>query len=103
MDEERIFYQELGDRKLDFKLGRALTNPLGTWRDIRALGKRLKAKGPEGGIQGNLVGEGLTLGGILVVGPENEVIYQYKEETGQEIPIEEIAAALAKLAGARAE
>jgi len=31
------------------------------------------------------------------------VIYQYKEETGQEIPTEEIAAALAKLAGARAE
>lgn len=75
-----------------------MTNPLGVWRDLKALGVRLRAKGPEGGIEGNLVGDGLTLGGILVLGPQSEVIFQYKEETGQEIPTEEIAAALAKLA-----
>ena len=103
VDEERVFYQELGDRKLDFKLGKAIRNPLGTWRSFKALGERLKAKGPEGGIQGNLVGEGLTLGGILVVGPDDEVIYQYAEETGQEIPTGEIAAALAKLTAAQTD
>ena len=95
MDEERIFYQELGDRKLDFMLRRLFTNPVGVWRDLKALGARLKAKG--GGIEGNLVGEGLTLGGIMVISPSSEVLYTYREVTGQEIPRDEIAAALDQL------
>ena len=56
---------------------------------------RLKEKGD---IQGNLVGEGAIRGGILVISPQNEVLYRYDEETGQEIPAAEIAAAVAKLA-----
>jgi len=94
VDEARTFYQELGDRKIDFKLGRLFTNPLGTWRDLKALGERLKAKG---NIEGNLVGEGLTLGGIMVISPSGEELYTYREVTGQEIPKDEIAAALDKL------
>lgn len=95
VDEERVFYEELGDRKLDFPLRRLFTNPVGVWRDLKALGARLKAKG--GGIEGNLVGEGLTLGGIMVISPSSEVLYTYREVTGQEIPRDEIAAALDQL------
>ena len=94
VDEERVFYDELGGLKLGLPLGEIFTNPLGVWRDFKALGERLKEKK----IDGNMVGDGLTLGGILVIGPKNEVLYQYKEETGKEIPTKEIADALARLA-----
>lgn len=67
------------------------------WRDFKALGERLKAKK----IEGNMVGDGITLGGILVISPQNEVLFAYKEETGQEIPTAEIAAALASLAASQ--
>lgn len=61
---------------------------------MKALSERLKSKG---GIEGNLVGEGLTLGGITVISPTGEELYTYREETGKEIPRDEIAAALDKL------
>lgn len=94
VDENRVFYQELGERIIDFKLGRLFTNPLAVWRDFKALGRRLKAKG---NIEGNMVGEGATLGGILVVNASGELVYRYDEDTGQEIPRDEIEAALSKL------
>lgn len=43
------------------------------------------------------MGEGLTLGGIMVISPSGEELYTYREVTGQEIPKDEIAAALDKL------
>lgn len=95
VDDERTFWDELGNNIIDFKLGRLFRNPLGVWRDLKAVGARLKEKGD---IQGNLVGEGAIRGGILVISPQSEVLYRYDEETGQEIPAAEIAAAVAKLA-----
>lgn len=94
LDEEKIFVSELGERSIDFKLGRIFRNPIGVWRDFKALGQRLKAKG---GIEGNMVGEGVTLGGILVVSQSGELLYRYDEDTGQEIPRDAIAAALSQL------
>lgn len=88
----------LGDRKLlgDFNWW-SLLNPLNVvrlWRDIKAGGARLKDKG----IEMNMVGEGLIQGGIIVVGPGDQgVLYRYLEETGSEIPVEDIKAALAPL------
>ena len=52
VDDERTFWDELGNNIIDFKLGRLFRNPLGVWRDLKAVGERLKEKGD---IQGNLV------------------------------------------------
>ena len=41
-------------------------------------------------LEGNFRGEGLVLGGILVISPKNGVVYTYFEETGKEIPRQEI-------------
>ena len=89
-----LFFNDGGDGDFRGRTENIFTNPLGVWRDFKALGERLKEKK----IDGNMVGDGLTLGGILVIGPKNEVLYQYKEETGKEIPTKEIADALARLA-----
>ncbi|KAJ8601302.1 hypothetical protein CTAYLR_007222 [Chrysophaeum taylorii] len=92
LDEERDFYAYLGNRKLitlRSALG-ALLRPDKFYRGLRAVNQRVEAKG----IDGNMVGEGLTQGGVLVVAPDGQVRYTYLEKTGQEIPVDEINAAL---------
>lgn len=96
LDEARAVYKEvLGNKKLSLPIGKMLFSPLTTWREIKAMGARTKEKG----VEGNMAGEGLVKGGILIVGPGGtDVIYSYAEETGSEIPIKEIEEALGKLA-----
>ena len=55
----------------------------------------MKAKG----IDGNMKGDGLVQGGIIVIGPSPacDIVYTYREETGIPIPIDEIDAAIAKV------
>ena len=67
------------------------------WTDMQSLGARLKDKG----VEGNMKGDGLVQGGIVVVGPAPEcaVLYTYFEETGKEIPVLELDAAIAKAVG----
>ena len=57
------------------------------------MGARLKEKE----VEGNMVGEGLVLGGVLVVDKAGSIQYMYKEETGSEVPVEEIKTALGAL------
>jgi len=94
LDQERAFYDYLGSRKIDFKLQRLLFDPLGVWRDIKELGVRTKAKG----VEGNMVGDGLVQGGILVLDRHGSPVYTYREVTGSEIPSSEIVAAMERLA-----
>jgi len=96
LDERKAFYAFLGNRKLVTPrsfLG-ALVRPLGTWRALRRIGDRLKEKK----IEGNMVGEGLLLGGVLVVGRDGAIAYAHPEETGTPAPREAVAAALDALA-----
>jgi len=44
-----------------------------------------------------MVGEGLILGGVLVVDRTGAVTYSYPEKTGSPAPVEEIEEALAAL------
>ncbi len=90
-----MYKEVLGNKKLSLPIGKMLFSPLTTWREIKAMGARTKEKG----VEGNMAGEGIVKGGILIVGPGGtDVIYSYAEETGSEIPIKEIEEALGKLA-----
>mmetsp|Transcript_74322 Transcript_74322/g.124034 ORF Transcript_74322/g.124034 Transcript_74322/m.124034 type:complete len:89 (+) Transcript_74322:432-698(+) len=75
-----------------------LLNPF-KWGELRAsikeMGKRMESKD----IDGNLKGEGIVQGGVIVVGPSPacKVTYTYLEETGSELPLSDIEAAVLQL------
>jgi hypothetical protein len=81
LDSEKTFYSYLGDKSL---LSQPLHswNPFRLWSDYQYLKTRLETKG----IEGNLKGEGLLKGGLLIMKPPNEVFYQFEEQTGSEMP-----------------
>ncbi len=54
------------------------------------MSSRLKEKG----LEGNLKGEGLVQGGIIIFGKDGEAKYAYREETGSPLPVDEILSAL---------
>mmetsp|Transcript_125723 Transcript_125723/g.361446 ORF Transcript_125723/g.361446 Transcript_125723/m.361446 type:complete len:85 (+) Transcript_125723:505-759(+) len=58
-------------------------NPYKWWKGFKEIGKRLKEKN----IEGNMKGEGLTTGGLVIFGVDGKAKYMYKEDTG--IPIDE--------------
>lgn len=97
LDEERKLYDALGSRKLSLPLGKLILNPLQTYRDFKALGARTRAKG----LEGNMQGEGLILGGVLVVSAKGDVVYTYLEETGSELPLTEIGKAIDSLSASK--
>ena len=93
LDEEQGFYEALGSRQITKDLD-------GTWNILKwiegfkQIGIRIKEKNIEGRAGGN----GLVLGGIFVINPdendENAIVYTYKEATGKEIPGKEIGDAV---------
>ncbi len=60
---------------------------LAKWRKTA---KRLKAKD----IETNYKGEGLTKGGVIIFAPDGTPKYAYYEETGKELPVQDIMAAV---------
>mmetsp|Transcript_6054 Transcript_6054/g.9175 ORF Transcript_6054/g.9175 Transcript_6054/m.9175 type:complete len:85 (-) Transcript_6054:218-472(-) len=72
------------------KLKLTTWNPLRLYRGYKDMSKRLKEKT----LEGNLVGEGLVQGGIIIFGKDGKPKYAYEEETGSEIPVDDIVAAL---------
>lgn len=48
------------------------------------MGERLKEKE----IEGNMVGEGLTLGGIVLFDKKGVAKFAYVEETGNDLPVQ---------------
>jgi len=89
LDSDLAFYKALGDRKLRIPL-RSLLNPFRAYRTIKEMNARLKARN----IEGNLVGEGITQGGVIVFDGEGKVRYAYLEETGSELPVVDILSAV---------
>lgn len=95
IDEDKAFYAYLGNRRL-LTLGGTLKALLLPWRTvgaIRDIGKRMTAKN----IEGNMIGEGLLLGGVLVVDKAGKIIYSYQEKTGTPAPVDAVEEALARL------
>ncbi len=94
IDEHRTFYKFLGDRRLSVSWS-YLLNPFKLFGAFRDINQRLKDKN----VAGNLAGEGLVQGGILIIGPGDDanILYQYAEETGNEIPLEDFEEGLRRL------
>jgi len=80
-DENQEFYQALGKRKLSL-------NPFSIYKMYKA-SKRLKEKK----IEGNLTGEGLVQGGVIIFGKDGKPKYCYEEKTGEELPVSDILTA----------
>lgn len=97
LDEERTLYSLLGERKIGLPMGKVL-NPF-KWGELKAELKTMQARMESKGVDGNMKGDGLVQGGVLVVGPspECEVLYTYLEETGSVLPVDEIEAAVKTL------
>ena len=55
-----------------------------------SISKRMKQKG----ISGNLTGEGIKQGGVVLFDKNGQPRYAYREKTGTEIPLEDILAAV---------
>lgn len=96
-DENLDFYRAFGDKKIteDISLW-SLLNPFKLYRGMKDMGKRMKEKG----LEGNLVGEGLKKGGIIVFGSDGEPKYAYPEITGEALEIDDILTALKEVSGA---
>lgn len=89
LDETKAFYDALGNRKITELEGS--WNPIKVFEGFKAIGERIKAKN----LEGNMRGEGLILGGIIVIDPkQKEAVYTYYESTGKEIPNDDIIAAV---------
>mmetsp|Transcript_54386 Transcript_54386/g.170926 ORF Transcript_54386/g.170926 Transcript_54386/m.170926 type:complete len:157 (-) Transcript_54386:58-528(-) len=81
-DEEQLFVKEMGDRKIQFRFKNPWWKPWAIWGEIQEGLKKLKDKG----VEGNLVGDGLTQGGVLCIGPGDQgVTYAHFEENDPDI------------------
>jgi hypothetical protein len=67
-------------------------SPCGLYSDLSRLQHRIK----DGGIDDyNLsVGDGWIKGGILLIGPNEGIVYQYPEMTGSPLPLDDIEQAV---------
>lgn len=86
-DKTYAFYQALGDRKLGVQFA---LNPLALLDLLCNAFSRLSSKG----VEGNMVGEGFTQGGLIFFGPDGEPKFAYEEETGKDVPIRDLVAVI---------
>ena len=97
INEGRELFSMLGDRKIGLPMEKLL-NPF-RWGEVKSDLAVMKERMESKGVEGNMKGDGLVQGGVLVVGPAPacEVRYTYYEETGSELPVQEIDAAVKDL------
>lgn len=88
MDASLQFYEAMGKRKITTL---RTWNPLRLYRSFKAMQARLANKTS---LTGNMVGEGLVQGGMVVFDKQGDARAVYLEETGREPPIDDILAAL---------
>jgi len=85
------FYRAFGDGKITNHLSWwTILNPYRIYKGMKAVSKRMKSKN----LEGNMIGEGLKTGGIIVFGSDGEPKYAYTEITGSALEIDDIVAAL---------
>lgn len=82
LDESLTIYKGLGERKMGF-FGLSKLVFKGVFGSMTS---RLKKKK----IEGNMIGEGLVQGGVIIFNKDGNPVYSYQEITGDELPIEEI-------------
>jgi len=90
-DENLDFYRSFGDKKITSSMSWwSLLNPYKIYKSMKAIGQRMKSKN----IEGNMVGEGLKTGGIIVFGNDGKAKYAYPEKTGYTLETTDLLAAL---------
>ena len=82
-DKTYAFYQALGDRKVGVQFA---FNPLALLDLLCNAYSRLTSKG----VEGNMLGEGFTQGGLIFFGTDGKPKFSYEEETGKDVPIQEL-------------
>jgi len=98
-DENLDFYRAFGDGKITDHLSWwTILNPYKIYKGMKQMSKRMKSKN----LEGNLVGEGLKTGGIIVFGSDGEPKYAYPEITGSALDTDDIVAALQAVSGTSA-
>ena len=100
LDSEQDFYKALGSRAIKINT----KNPIRIAKDIFSIQKRMKAKG----ISGNLRGDAVLLGGVMVVnkgGPVSWISYEDGDSMsfGKPFNEDELVAALSAAAEASAQ
>jgi hypothetical protein len=88
-DADQQFYNLLGSRNLFTDNSIPSWNPFSIYSSYQNLKARLRSKS----LKGNMAGEGIRLGGIIIAAPGRDIVYTYLEKTGQEIPENEIVEA----------
>lgn len=87
-DEGLVLYNEFfGQRKIKL----TTYNPFKLYKGYTDMNKRLKEKS---GLDGNMTGEGMIQGGLIIFDKEGNVRYAYEEIIGDELMIDDIVAAL---------
>jgi len=91
-DENLDFYNAFGSNKkiTDSLSWSTLLNPFKIYKSMKQMNQRMTSKG----LEGNLVGEGLKLGGIIIFGTDHQPKYCYPEITGSELNLDDILAAI---------
>lgn len=85
-DADKTFYKALGGGKVVKGNLLAFANPFSAaWKNARRATKSVK--------DSNLVGDGLTMGGLFIVGTDGGVVFKHVEETfGQHASCEQVRA-----------
>jgi hypothetical protein len=86
-DDGLVFYNDFfGKRKLKL----TTYNPFKLYSGYNSMTKRMNEKK----LEGNLKGEGLVQGGVIIFDKNGKARYAYEEETGKELAMDDIIAAL---------
>ena len=85
-DESKVLYDALGGRTLQL----TTWNPLRWITALREMSARQRAKG---NLSGNMKGEGMVQGGVVIFDSRGNPRYAYQEDTGSELPIEDLLTA----------
>lgn len=90
-DDGLVFYNDFFGKRSIFSF--TTYNPFKLYGGYKEMTKRLSDKK----LEGNLVGEGIVQGGIIIFDKHGKARYAYEEETGKELDMEDIVASLKAL------
>lgn len=95
-DKSYAFYQALGDRKVGLSL---VFNPFSLLGAMCDAWNRITSKS----VTGNMKGEGIVQGGIIIFGKDGKPRAMYEEDTGTDLRVADIVTALKAVREQQAE
>mmetsp|Transcript_4435 Transcript_4435/g.9587 ORF Transcript_4435/g.9587 Transcript_4435/m.9587 type:complete len:129 (-) Transcript_4435:210-596(-) len=87
-DDGLVLYNDFFGKRSIFRL--TTYNPFKLYGSYKEMTTRLKDKK----LEGNMAGEGVVQGGIIIFDKGGKARYAYEEETGKELNMEDIVASL---------